>query len=163
MFAQSKTQKVTEENIVVSFLKGIIVAMLLSFALVLIFAVILRWLSLSDSVIVPVVMLIKAFCVVIGSLIAIKGKTKGLAKGAVFGLIYIVVSFVLFSILAGSFSVSTTNFLDVVSAIILGGIVGILKVNRKNWIWNSKILCIYSKIKVVESPTIFVFVISGLV
>jgi putative membrane protein (TIGR04086 family) len=131
MFSHSKTEKVSNENIVLDFLKGILVAMLISLGLIVLFAFCLKWFNWSDSCIVPVTFLIKGASVLVGSVIAVKGNSKGLVKGVCFGAIYIIVAFLVFSLLAGSFSLELSSLLDFVFASLLGGIVGIVKVNRK--------------------------------
>ena len=127
----SKTSDRTNDNVVFDFLKGLIVASLLSLGLIVLFAFCLKWFSLSDNVILPITLLIKMISVVIGSLIAVKGDSKGLLKGVLFGLIYILFAFVIFSFLAGTFNIGLSFLLDIVAASLLGGIVGIIKVNRK--------------------------------
>ena len=52
-------------------------------------------------------------------------------KGLCFGVCYVVLAFVIFSVLAGSFSVGVSFALDLAFAGLLGGIVGIVKVNKK--------------------------------
>lgn len=131
MFAHSKTKNVSKDNIVLDFAKGMIVALLISLTLVILFAFCLKWFSLEDSFIVPITLVIKGISVLIGSLIAVKGSSKGLVKGLCFGAIYIVFAFIIFSILAGSFSLGVSSLLDFAFATLLGGIVGIVKVNRK--------------------------------
>lgn len=132
MLFHSKTDKaVSKNNIVLDFIKGAVLAMIVSLVLVVVFALFVKWFSLSDKVIFPVTMIIKGISVVLGTLIAVKGENRGLFKGIAFGAVYIVFSFLLFGLLAGSFSLSMTSFLDIISACVLGGIVGIIKVNRK--------------------------------
>ncbi len=131
MFSHSKSEKLSNDNVFFDFVKGIVIAIIVSLGLVVLFAFILKGFSLPDSVITPVTMIIKALSVVLGSLVAVKGNSKGLVKGVSFGAIYIVVAFLIFSLLAGSFSVGLSGLLDLLSAIACGGIVGIIKVNRK--------------------------------
>lgn len=131
MFAHSKTNKISKDSIVLDFVKGMIVALLISLALVILFAFCLKWFSLSDSTIVPITLLIKGISVLVGSLIAVRGNSKGLIKGLSFGAIYIVFAFIVFSLLAGSFSLGVSSLLDLAFGALLGGIVGIVKVNRK--------------------------------
>ena len=86
--------------------------------------------EISDVFIVPATLLIKGISVLVGAVVAIKGTNKGLVKGAVFGAVYIVVALVVFSVLAGTFQVGVSTILDVAFASLLGGIVGIVKVNK---------------------------------
>ena len=126
-FSDTKTNS---GNLFFSFLKGIIFAIIISFALIILLAFSLKWFSLSDSVIFPINMAIKALSVAVGSLIAVRGE-RGLVKGSIFGILYIGLAFIIFSVLAGSFSFDFGVVLDLVCAALVGGIVGIIKVNRK--------------------------------
>lgn len=127
----SKADNKTNENVIFDFVKGLIVATLISLAFVILFAFCLKWFSLSDKFIAPIIYVIKIVSVIVGSLIAIKGKAKGLLKGLIFGMIYILLAFLIFSFLAGSFNIGVSLLLDLISAGLLGGIIGIIKVNKK--------------------------------
>ena len=130
MFANSKTKNISNSNVVIDYLKGLIVSLLVSLGLVILFAFILKWLNLSESFVTPVTFVIKYLSVIFGSLIAVKGDSKGLLKGGMFGAVYTVFAFSVFSFLSKSFSVDVSTLLDFASSIILGAIVGIFKVNR---------------------------------
>lgn len=120
----------TNENVFFDFFKGILIASFLSLGLVILAAFCLKWFSIADEYVAPITLLIKGTSVFVGAMFAVKGNSKGLLKGVSFGLIYIVVAFIVFSVLAGSMSVGVSTLLDVVFASLLGGIVGIVKVNR---------------------------------
>lgn len=128
MFAKSKTNG--GSNVLFDYLKGLIISILTSLLLIIIFALMLKWFDISETVIIPVTFVIKYLSVILGALIAVKGNSKGLLKGSLFGLIYIVVAFLVFSLLSKSFSLDLTTLLDVVSSVLVGAIVGIIKVNK---------------------------------
>ena len=121
-------------KIVLDFLKGIIVALLASLALIIAFAFSLKWFEINDNYIPEITLLIKGISVFIGAMIAVSGDSKGLIKGAVFGAIYIFLAFLIFSILSGEFGITVHFILDLLFSVSLSGIVGIVKVNK-----NSKI------------------------
>lgn len=127
------TKRLSNENVFFDFIKGLIISIILSLVLVVVFALCLKWFDLSEKTIVPVTFAIKYISVIVGSLFAITGTSKGLIKGALFGMLYIIFSFVIFSILAKTFSFDLTTLLDFVSSILLGSMVGIIKVNKSNW------------------------------
>ncbi|MBR3885488.1 MAG: TIGR04086 family membrane protein [Clostridia bacterium] len=128
-FSKSKTYD-SKANLFVSFLKGLIVSMLVSFALIILLAFSLKWFSLNEKFISPLNLLIKTISVLIGSIIAIKGESKGLVKGIVFGFLYVALAFSSFSFLANSFVFDLSLLLDIVFACVAGGTVGVIKVNR---------------------------------
>lgn len=131
MLSKSESVSISNENVVFDFLKGLIISVLTSLALVIVFALVLKWFDISEQVILPVTFVIKYVSVIIGSLIAIKGSSGGLIKGAFFGLLYIALAFVIFSVLANSFSFNLLTLLDFASSILIGAIVGIIKVNKE--------------------------------
>lgn len=126
----SKTKSKSSENIIFDFLKGLIISALCSLIFVVLFAFLIKWFDIADSYLNLITIIIKALSVIIGSLFAIKGKSKGLFKGVCFGLLYVIVAFVIFSFLAGTFAMGLGFLLDLAFAALLGGIVGIIKVNR---------------------------------
>ena len=128
-FAKSKSYS-KEGNILTNYMKGLIVSMLISFVLVILLACALKWFSLSENLISPLNLAIKTICVLIGSIIAIKGESKGLIKGIIFGVLYVLLAFVSFSFLSKNFTFDLSLLLDVLFASIAGGTVGIIKVNR---------------------------------
>ena len=131
MVGFAKSNKMTNDSVVFSFFKGLLVAVLLSLGLIILFAFCMKWFEISDYFIAPITLCIKGISLFLGAWIAIKGDRKGLVKGLLFGIIYIVLSFIIFTVLAGQFFVTISTFLDVVFASLLGAIVGIVKVNRR--------------------------------
>ena len=105
-----------------------LVSLLSSVMLVFIFAIILSSVSVSTSFIKPINQVIKGISLAIGSLIALKGD-KGLLKGAIFGAVYSVLSYILFSLIAGSFTVDFHVLLDLIFCVGIGALVGVVKVN----------------------------------
>lgn len=130
MQKETKTERLKRDSVVFDFIKGGVVALIISLALVILFAFCFKWFSLPDGIIAPITFVIKGLSVLFGALIAVKG-SRGLIKGVLFGVTYYALSYVIFSILAGSFSFALTSLLDLAFSAILGGIVGIIKVNRK--------------------------------
>lgn len=126
----SKSESLSK-NTFLNFLKGLIISMVISFALIIVLALSLKWFSLDDKYISPINLAIKTISVAVGASIAIKGESKGLIKGIIFGLLYVFLAFVSFSILAKSFSVDMGFVLDIIFSCVAGGLVGIIKVNSK--------------------------------
>ena len=117
-----------EKSKILNYIIAMLVSLLSSVVLVFIFAIILSSVSISSTFIKPINQVIKGISLAIGALIALKGD-KGLIKGAVFGAVYSVLSFILFSIIAGSFDFDFHILLDFLFCIVIGALVGVVKVN----------------------------------
>lgn len=111
-------------------LRSTLVALLFSLLFVLVFALILRWASLDDSVITPVNYVIKFLSLFLGIMIGFKHPKNGILKGAIVGLIFMLLSFFLFSAMDG-FKSANFRPLDLVFLALGGGIVGVIRVNLK--------------------------------
>lgn len=122
-----KSEKV---SFIVPVLKGALVALSVCLVAILIFAFILRFVAISDSVIKPVNQVIKTISIMVGVFVGLrKSKEMGLISGLVIGLIFTIIAFVAFSILDGSFSFGMTIVNDCLFGSIIGGISGIIAVN----------------------------------
>lgn len=130
-----KTQKVREghkNNLLLSILKGSLIALCVSLAGILIFAFLLKFTNISDSVIKPVNQVIKGLSVLLGVFIGLKKeKDMGLVSGLLIGIVYTMVAFLTFSILDGNFAFDRTLLNDVIFGGIMGAICGIICVNIK--------------------------------
>lgn len=112
--------------------KGSITSVSITLVLILIFALILRFVNIGDNFIMPINQLIKIISIFIGVYSALKfHKEKGWIKGMFIGIIYSVLSFVVFSILSSQLIFSISSLLDVLFAGIVGGISGVISVNIK--------------------------------
>ena len=133
MKARAKTMK--EKNtspIVGSIAKGTLIGLCVSLILVLIFAFLLKFTNIPDTIISPVNQIIKGVSIFLGVFIGLKkSKELGLVSGLLIGFIYTFLAFLVFSILAGSFSFDVTLLTDIVFGAIIGAICGIICVNIK--------------------------------
>ncbi|MBE7073836.1 MAG: TIGR04086 family membrane protein [Clostridiales bacterium] len=113
-------------------MKGSVIALAISLLLVLVFAFLLKFTNLPDSVISPINQVIKGISVFIGVFIGLK-KTKelGLVSGLFIGILYTLSAFCVFSLLAGSFCFDVTLLIDLVFGGIIGSVCGIICVNLK--------------------------------
>ena len=111
-------------------LRSVLVAIISALAFVLIFALILRWASLPGTVITPVNYVIKFLSLLLGIMIGFKHRKNGILKGAIVGLTFMLLSWLIFTAMDGFKSV---NFrpLDLVFLTLGGGIIGVIKVNLK--------------------------------
>lgn len=113
-------------------LKGCLIALCISLLLVLIFAFILRFVPVADSVISPVNQVIKGVSILIGTIFGLKKvKEMGLVSGLLIGFFYTALAFLTFSVLSRSFTVNMSLLNDLLFGAIIGGICGIIAVNLK--------------------------------
>lgn len=118
-------------NDFVQFLKGLIVSLIVSFALILLFALIIKFTNLSEGWIVPINLVIKALSVAVGVIIFTKSRSGGFKKGVILALCYTTLAFVIFSALSGAFSIGWELLLDYAFTAVVGIIVGVIRVNAK--------------------------------
>lgn len=112
-------------------LKAVLFATLISLALVLIFAIVIRFANVENKVIMPVNVAIKILSLLAGVLLAFKNPQNGLVKGAISGLLYMLFTFLIFSALNG-FKDVTFSWIDLITLPVVGAISGIIKVNLKS-------------------------------
>lgn len=108
-------------------LKGALFSLILSLLAILVFAFIIKLTGLSDGFIKPINQVIKVVSILFGCLMAFKkDNEKTLIKGAIIGAVYVVLAFLLFSALNGSFEFSPTIFIDILFGLAVGVISSII-------------------------------------
>ena len=117
---------------IISYIKACVISLIITLVLILVFALILKFTSVPNSAIAPINMMIKAISVAIGAIILTRNGERGMIRGAILGLIFSIVSFVVFSIMVGSFSINIGLVADIAFSAIVGAVVGIISVNRRN-------------------------------
>ena len=112
-----------------SIIKGSIYSLSFTLILILIFALLIRFVNIPDSFISPVNQIIKVLCIFLGCFISLKKTNKGFIKGMFIGLIFTILVFLIFSFIGGTFNFSLSVLLDILFGILIGGISGIIVVN----------------------------------
>lgn len=111
-------------------LKGSITSIIITLILLFIFAILLTYTSIQENVISPVVIVITAISILIGSSIStLKIKKNGLLNGALVGIIYILTIYIISSLTGSGFACNINTIIMMVSSIIAGMIGGIIGVN----------------------------------
>ncbi len=105
-------------------------AIIISLLFVLIFTLIIQLFSLPTGAVKPVNQVFKIIAVAVGGLIFIRGD-KGLLKGVIYGLIAVVVTYLLFGLIAHSLSISWKFALELLIGAAAGAITGVIAVNVK--------------------------------
>ena len=109
-------------------IRGVLLSLLFSLLLVLVFALIIRWVDLDEKTIIPVNYAIKFLSLFLGVMIGFKNRKNGILKGAIVGLIFILLTFLIFSAMNG-FKDVKFNWLDLAFLPLGGAIIGVIRVN----------------------------------
>lgn len=119
-------------NSMINILKGVGISIIFTLVLLIIFSVILTYTNIQENVINPVIMIITAISILIGSsLVNIKIRKNGLINGGIIGAIYIIIIYLISSILNWKFSLNIQSIIMIAVSIIFGILGGIIGVNRK--------------------------------
>ena len=113
-------------------IKGVVISYVFTIVMCLIYAIVLTYTNVQENTIPPVIIVITAISIFIGSTIGnYKIQKNGLLNGALVGLIYIVTIYLISSILNGYFTLNIASVIMIVLSILFGILGGIIAVNRK--------------------------------
>jgi len=133
MSSKTKYKEKSEGLLVIlKIIKSLLVSLIITFVGVIAFAFVIKYFNLGDEIISPVNLVIKFFSLLAGVLILNKNSGKKLINGVLFSVVYTVVSFLIFSILAGTFVVGFGLVLDFIFNMIVGIVASFLSALRKN-------------------------------
>ena len=111
-------------------IKGSGLAIIISLVLLLIYATLLTTTDISETTMTPVVITISGISILIGSSISsLKIKKQGMLNGALVGMIYMLIIYLLSSILLEGFTIDVKSIMMIGVGIIAGMIGGIIGVN----------------------------------
>ena len=112
--------------------KGILISFLITVILLFIYALFLTFTNIGENTITPVIIVCTAISILIGSSIGnIKIRKNGLLNGGIIGIGYILIIYLISSILNWKFSLNLQSIIMIITAIIFGILGGIIGVNRK--------------------------------
>ena len=109
--------------------KTVIVAVIISLVAILITAFLIKLFNISTTAIPIINQVIKGVSILVACLICIKTPSNGWIKGIVSGLLYIILAFVIFSLLSGKFEFGLNILNDVAIGAGSGMISGIIAVS----------------------------------
>lgn len=119
----------TKENLI-RIIKGSGIALGITILSLFIFAILLTYTNIQENTMIPVVIIITAVSILIGSsLSTLRIKKNGLLNGALVGVIYILLIYIISSLTGSGFSLNIMSIIMLVSSIITGMIGGIIGVN----------------------------------
>lgn len=125
--------KVSENNnTIVSIIKGVIIAIVFTLLLLLLFSIFLTYTNIQENTIAPIIIVVTAISILAGASIAtIKIKKNGIINGGMIGGIYMILLYLLSSILETGFSLNMYAIVMIIFAMLAGMIGGIVGVNIK--------------------------------
>lgn len=126
----NSSEGIKKKSLFWDILKGALISVSATLIMILLFAVLIRFFNISDGWIFPINQVIKIVSIILGLIAMLKStKEKGFVKGLLLGALYFVLSFFIFSILQGNFSISIKNLYDFLLTALMGGLIGIILVN----------------------------------
>lgn len=127
-----KDNNMKERGNIFYIIRGSVISIILTLIALIIFSVILANTQISENTMKPVITVISAISILIGSIVSVsKIKKMGIVNGAIVGGIYIIIIYVLSSIISSNFSINLSSLILMVASIIAGILGGIIGVNIK--------------------------------
>jgi len=124
--------KSNENSTIKNIFIGVGVSFIFTVIALIIFSVILTYTNIQESVINPVIMVITAISILLGSsIVNAKIKKNGLINGGIVGGIYIILIYLISSILNWRFSLNVQSIIMILISIIFGILGGIIGVNKR--------------------------------
>lgn len=118
------------ENKIIIFTKNLLLSLILSIIMILVLSIIISVTEINEEVIFPSVIFISTLCIMIGSFfITKKIKEKGILYGTLFGFLYMLILFLISSIVNWDFSINLNSIIMIMFGIVGGAISGIMGVN----------------------------------
>ena len=113
-------------------LKGSIISIIITLVFLVIFSLVIANTNVKESTIIPGIIIISAMSLLIGSIIStLKVSKKGLLNGALVGLIYIIILYIISSFVNQNFEINVKCLIMIVTSIIMGMIGWIIGINIK--------------------------------
>lgn len=112
--------------------KGVSISIIVTLIYLLIFSVILTYTNVGENTIAPVVIVVTALSILCGSSISTKNiKKNGMINGGLIGLVYLLILYMISSILNWKFSLNMQSLIMILVGTAFGVLGGIIGVNRK--------------------------------
>lgn len=113
-------------------IKGVIISIICTIIFLLILSILLTYTNISETIRNPVIIIITATSIFIGSSIGnIRMKKNGLINGSLIGGIYLLSIYLMSGIINQNFSLSVQSLIIIVSGMICGMFGGIIGVNKR--------------------------------
>ncbi len=127
-----ETYQESGKGTVKNIFKGIGISMVFTVVCLLIFSFVLTFTNISESTITPVIIVVTAISILIGSSIGnTKIKKNGILNGALVGGGYILILYLISSTLNVRFSLNIQSAIMIAVGVVFGILGGIIGVNKK--------------------------------
>ncbi len=126
-----KFDKTTFLDSLFAIIKMVLISIVTSLVLVLVVALIAKYCSLDNAVVIALNYVIKVVSVLIGAIFGVGNKPRGPVNGGIGGFVYMLLAFLLFSGLNGGIDGSKFSWIDMICLTLAGVISGIISVNIK--------------------------------
>ena len=127
-----ESYKDDKHEILKSLGKGLLISFIMTILILLIFSIILTFTNISEKTIVPVIIISTAISILIGSSISnIRIKKNGILNGALIGGGYILILYLLSSILNARFNLNIQSIIMISAGVVFGILGGIIGVNKR--------------------------------
>lgn len=115
-----------------SIAKGVGISIITTFILLIIFSILLTYTNISENTITPVIIIVTAISILMGSSIGnLKMQKNGILNGGTVGGIYIILLYLISSLLNWNFGLNLQSIIMITVGIIFGILGGIVGVNKK--------------------------------
>lgn len=122
----------SKNNIALNIFKGVVISLIFTTIMLLIFAILLTYTDVSESTISTVIIIVTAISILLGSsLVNLKIKKNGLLNGAIIGASYILIIYLISSILNWRFTLNLQSIIMIAVGIVFGNLGGIIGVNKR--------------------------------
>ena len=120
-----------KNNVILKIFKGVRISIAFTLICLTIFSALLTYTNLSESLIQPVVISVTGISILVGSFFATRKVEKnGIIKGVSVGLIYILLIYIVSSVVnGGNFALTIGSIIMILIGILCGAIGGIIGVN----------------------------------
>ena len=113
-------------------IKTVVIAILTSMISVLVFALVVKATDIGERGIAYANQGIKIISMLVGTLVGFRrGGAAGWLKGLIAGILYVLCSFLVFSLISGALSWADLSWIDFVTGAAVGVICGVIAVNLK--------------------------------
>lgn len=130
-----QTATVESKSSIVNVIKGIVTSYIITFLLLFIFSILLTYTSISEDTIAPVILIITIISILVGSSIgSSKIRKNGIINGGMIGFFYIILLYLLSSLMQTGFSLNLYAILMIIFSILSG------MVRRNCWSKPKKII-----------------------